>query len=73
VGLTGGSHQGVAVAVVAPTRAVCAQDAGRGRLGRAGPTAGRGGALAGPRLEAGPKGREREKFPFFILLLISPF
>jgi hypothetical protein len=37
----------------------------RAWLGRMGPTAGRGGAPAGPRLEADPKEGEREKFPFY--------
>jgi hypothetical protein len=47
-------------------RAQRAEDAGEGAagprawLGRAGPTAGRGGTPAGPRLEAGPKRGERE-------------
>jgi hypothetical protein len=78
VGLTGGPHQGVAAAAVAPTRAARGGNGGGGRLGRApgwaawGPR--RGGE--GRRLGRGWKPtqrRGRERNSLFILLLIFPF
>jgi hypothetical protein len=45
----------------------------RARLGHAGPTTGRGGTPAGPRLEVGPKKGGKREIPLLILLLISHF